>query len=90
MVDADALGAAGADGVVAPEVDARITKRVLRVHTGGEYASSVSLPVPRSHVGGLGGRPEGGGRQGDAGSRGGDRSGARDNGGSKVLKNKIF
>ncbi|CAM9160908.1 unnamed protein product, partial [Laminaria digitata] len=31
---------------------ANVTRRVLRVHTGGAYASGVSLPVPRNDGGG--------------------------------------
>lgn len=74
---------------------AGVTRRVLRVHTGGRFASSVSLPVPRSGSGP--GELEKGGGEGSlvdavrswaADVRGGraygilgaDRRGARDNG----------
>lgn len=71
--------------------EASVTRRVLRVHTGGDYASGVSLPVPRNDGGGFGrpgrvvgeetGRGEvfgraGIGREGDAV----DYQGARNNG----------
>lgn len=66
---------------------ASVTRRVLRVHTGGDYASGVSLPVPRNDGGGFGqpgrriGEETGGGRarigrEGDSV----DYQGARDNG----------
>lgn len=41
---------------------AKVTRRVLRVHTGGVYDSTVSLPVPRSEGGGEH-RREGGARK---------------------------
>lgn len=70
VVDADAEGE-----VAEADSNASVTKRILRVHTGGDYASSLSLPVPRS-AGGAGGlglgeravqRAKGGGEEIDKG-----------------------
>lgn len=69
---------------------ARVTKRVLRVHTGGKYDSNVSLPVPlcvgegtetpgRVAEGGRGGGTAVGDTEEGVGVRA-DREGARSNG----------
>eukprot|EP00752_Nemacystus_decipiens_P002035 g1950.t1 len=65
-------GAAVAGGPAEEEKDPRaaaaatLTKRVLRVHTGGAFSSSgVSLPIPRGSCAG-GGREGSGGGDGDA------------------------